>query len=207
MNQQAAPPWEFYSEANPTHQALVASGKNPSWVMDVQFVTIGQEDKSRVSNLVTWSEEWIELAKSLGVIWGIEPKSKAFLDKLNNEWKNQPIYARWQMEVKEKNGWKNYIKRIEELYPTLAACTAAHDKHRGIDDTVGAMPADAKVNAMPRKQALIFIETWCKNNVKGGVIDEAKLRDFLDSMTTMLGDWEVSDPDVQKIINAVEVPF
>lgn len=202
--------WDFDPNDN-EHKAAVASGKKPYIYYCIQAFPIGVSRDSFEENLINFSDEWQELCKSLAKVWGIDKvKSDAFSAKLR-EWNNQPLFAKWHNEIveyKDKNGEdrKRYIKRVQELYPDLATAQAAHDAHRGINGVADEVPTGFEVQAMERGQALSFIETWCKGNLKDGKIDESELQAFIDSMP-MLGDWETADPDIQKIVNSVGVPF
>lgn len=202
--------WD-YDPGDDEHKAAIASGKKVFVYYAIQFFPVGVSFETWVENLANFSDEWKEFSQSLATLWGIEVKSDEFSDKLR-KWAGQSIYGKWQSEVveqKDKAGInrKKYIKRMVEFYPDLATAQAAYDTHKGIDGTVDAMPEGASVKVMERAQALGFVRTWVVNNKEDGKIDLTALQAFIDSIP-MLGTWEISDPDIQAIVNELDgVPF
>lgn len=196
------------TEYDPNNEQHRQSGKKPMIYYQIQAFPIDVANTFD-ENLVNFSDEWKELTKSLAAIWNIDQKSDAYSQRLR-DWSQQSIFCKYHVDIveyKDKNGIdrKKYIKRVQEIYPDMDACQAAHDAHRGIGGTQR-VENGATVQALPRDQALQFIETWVKGNVSDGNVDESALQDFIDGMP-MLGDWEVSDEAIQKIVNAVAVPF
>lgn len=202
-----------YDPNKDEHKAVIAAGKKP-WPWTVaQWFPIGATYNSYPQSMIVFSQEWKEWKASLAKLWGINPRNtQAITDKLNAECDGKSIYARWETEVieeKDNNGEdrKRYVRRAVELYPTLQAAQDAYDKHYNINGQVDKMPEGATVKVLERNQALGFIRTWATNNKENGKVDTTELQAFIDSMP-MLGAWEISDPDIQAIVNELDgVPF
>ena len=201
-----------YDSANDTHKAAIASGKKVSIYYQVQFFAINSSFDSFMQNYVKFGDEWQELCKSLAEAWGIDKvKSDEFADKLR-AWSSESIFAKWETEVieyKDKNNIdrKKYIKRIQELYPSLKEATKAHDDHNGIDGSSAEIPTGLpEVQVMEKSQALTFIETQANNSLVDGAVDADALQSWIDSMP-MLGEWKVTDEEIKNIIAKVTSAF